>query len=120
MNPISPAQGFHAPRKVAQSSGQAPFVEKRKRRWGLTDLVTDPYNGKLKETLLWSNLGKASALFWFSWKCYYGTDSIELWAVVMLILTAHAVFSQFIMAKFGGSSTTTTATAEVTKTTRKE
>lgn len=97
-----------------------PFVEKRSRKWCLTDLVTDPYNGKLKETLLWSNLGKASALVWFSWKCYEGTDSVELWLVVMVVLTAHAMFSQFIGQKLGvqASTTTTTATAEVTATTK--
>lgn len=97
-----------------------PFVEKRGRRWCFTDLVTDPYSGKLKETLLWSNLGKASALYWLSWKCFHNTDTIELWALVLMVLTAHAAFSQFVTGKFGGASTTTTATAEVTTTKRKE
>lgn len=118
MNPITPAQGYHAQRNVSQST--KPFVEKRARRWCFLDLVTDSYNGKLKETLLWSNLGKASALVWFSWKCYHDTDSPELWLIVMVVLTAHAMFSQFLSAKLGigPTTTTTTATAEVTTTTK--
>ena len=91
------------------------FRERRLRKWCFVDLVTDPYSGKLRETLLWSNLGKASALFWFSRKCYLDTDTYELWLIVMVVLTAHAMFSQFIMSNLGGtSSTTTTATASVT------
>ena len=77
------------------------FTEKRVRRWCFTDLITDPVTGKLRETLLWSNAGKASALGWFSYKCYHGDDSIELWFIVMVILTAHAAFSQVVNAKFG-------------------
>lgn len=104
---------------IPSAENPKKFVERRARRWCVTDLVTDPYSGKLKETLLWSNLGKLSALVWFSWKCYHDKDSVELWLVVMVVLTAHAMFSQFIMTKFGGSATTTTtATAEVTTTTK--
>ena len=76
--------------------------ERRARRWCLTDLVTDPYSGKLKETLLWSNLGKLSALSWFSYKCYDGADSEWLWLIVMGVLTCHAAFSQLVSMKFGG------------------
>lgn len=91
------------------------------RRWCFMDLVTDPMTGKLKETLLWSNLGKLSALAWFSWKCYHDTDYAELWWIVMVVLTAHAIFSQFIMTKFNvpkDAVTTTTATAEVVTTSK--
>lgn len=77
-------------------------TDRRKRRWCFVDLITDPYSGKMKETLLWSNLGKLSALLWFSWKCYNDDDTIELWFVVMLVLTAHAAFSQVVSLKFGG------------------
>ena len=96
-----------------------PQKERRVRRWCVTDLVCDPYSGKLKETLLWSNAGKASALFWFSWKCYNDTDTADLWLIVMVVLTAHAMFSQFIMTKFGvaGGTTTTTTTASADVTT---
>lgn len=79
------------------------------RKWCFVDLVTDPASGKLRETLLWSNLGKVSALIWFSHKCYSGTDSPELWLIVMGVLTCHAAFSQFLMARGGVPP----ATAEV-------
>ena len=66
------------------------------------DLVTDPASGRLRETLLWSNLGKASALGWFSYACYKGTDTEVLWLIVMGVLTCHAAFSQFLTQKFVG------------------
>lgn len=94
--------------------------DRRARRWCFVDLVTDPQTGQLKETLLWSNAGKFSALVWFSWKCYNGDDTEMLWLIVMGILTAHAVFSQFIMSKLGikADTVTTTAAATVTTTTK--
>lgn len=79
-------------------------------RWCLMDLVCDPVTGKLKETLLWSNLGKLSALIWFSWKCYKGTDYSELWWCVMVVLTAHAAFSQLVMSRAGKLESSTTST----------
>ena len=82
------------------------------------DLICDPNSGKLKETSLWSNLGKLSALIWFSHKCYHDTDSPELWLIVMGVLTCHAAFSQFMLSRAGGGTTTTTATAEVVTTTK--
>lgn len=97
--------------------------DRRLRRWCVMDLVTDPISGTLKETLLYSNLGKVSALIWFSWKCYNDRDTEMLWLIVMGILTAHAVFSQFIMSKLGvkpDATVTTTATAEVVTTTKKK
>ena len=72
---------------------------KPERRWCFRDLVTDPVSGKLRETLLYSNLGKLAALLWFNWKCWKGTDSVELWLVVMGVLTCHAAFSQFVSSR---------------------
>ncbi len=91
------------------------------RRWCVMDLVTDPATGKLKETLLWSNLGKFSALVWFWWKCYSDLDQEWLWWIVLVVLTAHAAFSQLVMSRMGAKpegTTTTTATAEVVTTTK--
>ena len=85
------------------------------RKWCFMDLVCDPVTGKIKETLLWSNLGKLSALVWFSWKCYHDKDSEWMWWCVMLVLTAHAAFSQFVMSRAGGT-TTSTSTSSTTVT----
>lgn len=74
-------------------------VDRRVRRWCFMDLVTDPHTGKLRETLLWSNLGKAAALAWFSWHCYHGTDTDWLWAIVMGVLTAHELLSRYMTSK---------------------
>ena len=75
------------------------FVDRRVRRWCVMDLVTDPHSGKMRETLLWSNLGKATALVCFIYNVYSGTDSEWLWLVVMAVLTCHAAFSQYISTK---------------------
>lgn len=78
-----------------------PKIERRKRLWCVMDLVTDPVSGKLRETLFWSNMGKGSALGWFGWHCYKGTDTDTLWLIVMAVLTCHAAFSQWIISKAG-------------------
>jgi len=103
-----------------KGSEPKPFVERRARRWCLTDLFTDSRTGRMQESKMFSVLGKVSALVWFSWKCHLDKDSIELWLVVMVILTAHAAFTTLVSAKFGSGAqtTTTTATAEVVTTSR--
>jgi len=68
------------------------------------DMVTDPVSGRLRETLVFSVLGKTSALLWFSYECYLGHDSEWLWLIVMGVLTCHAAFSQFIVSKAGGNA----------------
>ena len=70
--------------------------DRRKPEWHFRDLFTDHRTGKLRETLLWSNVGKAAALFWFSWECYRGTDSEWLWLVVMGALVFHELVSRVI------------------------
>lgn len=39
------------------------FLEKRTRRWCITDLVTDHVTGKLRESACWSNIGKAAVVW---------------------------------------------------------
>lgn len=78
------------------------YTGQNRRKWPcLLDMVCDARTGKLRETLVFSVLGKVAALYWFSIKCYHDRDSWELWALVMCVLTAHAMFSQVISAKFG-------------------
>ncbi len=79
--------------------GNSSLVERRKRRWCFTDLVTEGKTGRLVEAKLWSNLGKASALGWFSWECYVARDTEWLWLIVMGILTAHEGFVRFLAAR---------------------
>ena len=77
----------------------------RRYEWHFRDLITDPTTGRLKETLVFSVSGKAAALGWFSYKCYYGDDTEWLWLIVMGVLTMHAAFSQFVTTRFGNAPT---------------
>ena len=87
--------GTRTNKTTTQRKKSFPTVERRKRLWCFTDLFANKA-GKLSEPLFWSNVGKFSALFWFSWKCAHGTDTIELWILVMAVLTAHAAFTKWI------------------------
>ena len=81
---------------------QKPKVDRRRRRWCVMDMVTDPVSGRLRETLVFSVLGKTSALCAFVWEVAQGVDSEWLWLIVMGVLTSHAAFSQFVVNKAGG------------------
>ena len=82
-----------------------PFVERRKRTFCITDLFTDSRTGRIQESKTFSVLGKTAALFWLCDKSYNGEDSIEFWVLVMVILTAHAMFTTIVSAKFGNAQT---------------
>jgi hypothetical protein len=87
---------------VMASSPKPRQIDRRKRRWCVMDMVTDPVSGKLRETLVFSVLGKTSALCCFIYEVAQGHDSEWLWLIVMGVLTCHAAFSQFIVSKAGG------------------
>ena len=78
--------------------------DRRKRKWCVMDMVTDARTGKLRETLVFSVLGKTAALCCFVWEVAEHRDSDWLWAIVMVVLTAHAAFSQVVSARFGGQA----------------
>ena len=98
-----------------------PFVERRGRRWCFTDLITDHKTGKMRETLFWSNIGKAAALGGFAYKVNAGTDTDTLWAIVMGVLTAHEIASRWLSQKLGitvGSTTTESIASSTTTVTK--
>lgn len=82
-----------------------PFVERRQRRWCFVDLFTDSRTGRMQESKTFSVLGKTAALFWLCDKSYNGEDTIEFWVLVMCVLTAHAMFTTIVSAKFGNAQT---------------
>ena len=79
--------------------GESP--DRRGRKWCVFDLITDHRSGKLRETLLWSNLGKLAALCAFAYRVRAGTDSEWLWAIVMGVLTAHELASRYLSQRLG-------------------
>lgn len=60
-------------------------------RWKLSDLVTDDKTGRLRETKLWSNIGKAAMTFGFLWVVLHGGSSEFLWATYGGVVVMHEV-----------------------------
>ncbi len=54
-----------------------PNPDRRARKWSLRDLITDWQTGKLRETLIWSNTGKAAMLYGFMYQLYH--DQLTEW-----------------------------------------
>lgn len=59
------------------------------RRWCFMDLVVDHQNGKLRETAVWSNVGKAVMTWGFVYTLLQGKGSEWLWVAYGAIVVAH-------------------------------
>ena len=64
-------------------------VERRERRWCFLDLVVDHRSGKLRETAVWSNVGKAAMTVAFLWVVYRGGSSEWLWLTYGGVVVFH-------------------------------
>lgn len=60
------------------------------RRWYVMDLVVDHKTGKLRESAVWSNVGKASMTWAFIHTVMGGHGSEWLWIAYGGIVVAHA------------------------------
>jgi len=60
-------------------------VARMTRRWCILDLVTDHQTGKLRETLVWSNIGKGAMT----------------WAFCFTVLEQRAAFDELLWLAFG-------------------
>ncbi len=60
------------------------------RKWCVMDLVVDHKTGKLRESAVWSNVGKASMTWAFIYTVWGGTGSEWLWIAYGGIVVAHA------------------------------
>ncbi len=60
------------------------------RRWCVMDLVVDHKTGKLRESAVWSNVGKASMTWAFIYTVMGGHGSEWLWIAYGGIVVAHA------------------------------
>lgn len=67
------------------------------RKWCLMDLVTDHQTGKLRETAVWSNIGKAAMTWAFVYTVFYakGTFSELLWVAYGSIVVAHELSARY-------------------------
>ena len=84
----------HKPQNVVKTT----IAERRAQRWHLVDLVSDHHSGKLRETLLWSNIGKLAMTVGFIYVILHGDNSEWLWVayggIVVLHETASRVLNQ--------------------------
>jgi hypothetical protein len=65
------------------------------RRWCIMDLVTDATTGRLRETAVWSNVGKLSMTWAFCYTIIAGTASEWLWIAYGGIVVAHEASARF-------------------------
>lgn len=65
------------------------------------DLVTDHQTGKLRETALWSNIGKAAMTWAFIYTVFYtkGSFSELLWVAYGSIVVAHEMGARYFNQK---------------------
>ena len=57
--------------------------------WHFMDLVTDHHTGKLRETAVWSNAGKAAMTWAFIFTVLHGNGSEWLWVAYGSIVVLH-------------------------------
>ena len=87
------------------------------RKWCFMDLVTDHQTGKLRESSLWSNVGKAAMTWAFCFVVYKGGSNEWLWVAYGSIVVLHDAASRFFNQKqqvLDGGTTTTSVTATQT------
>jgi len=63
--------------------------------WHWRDLFVDHQTGKLRETLIWSNLGKVGLSIWFGTDIYYRTATTDQAMVFASIVVLHELGSRF-------------------------
>ena len=73
--------------------------DRRARRWCVMDLVVDHQTGKLRETAVWSNIGKAAMTWAFVWVIYKGGTSESLWLAYGSIVVIHEAAARFFNQK---------------------
>ena len=69
--------------------------------WHFRDLVTDHQTGKLRETAVWSNVGKAAMTWGFVYTVFYakGAFSEALWIAYGAIVVAHEMGARYFNQK---------------------
>ena len=91
------------------------------RKWCLMDLVTDHATGKLRESSVWSNIGKAVMTWAFCFVVYKGGSNEGLWLAYGSIVVVHEAASRYLnqrqQALDGSAPATTTTSVTATQTT---
>jgi len=69
------------------------------RKWCVMDLVVDHKTGKLRETALWSNIGKAAMTWAFVYTVWAKQSSEWLWLAYGSIVVVHEATARFFNQK---------------------
>ncbi len=69
------------------------------RQWCIRDLFVDHKTGKLRETAVWSNIGKAAMTWAFCLTVYRGASTEWLWVTFGGIVVAHESVSRILNQK---------------------
>lgn len=63
--------------------------------WHWRDLFVDHKTGKLRETAMWSNVGKGMLTAWLGVDIYRGTATVELGTLYASIVVLHEMGARF-------------------------
>lgn len=69
------------------------------KQWHLRDLFTDERSGKLRETKVWSNIGKAVMTFAFVVVTWRGAGTEWLWLTYGMVVVLHELGSKMLNQK---------------------
>ena len=69
------------------------------KQWHLRDLFTDERSGKLRETKVWSNVGKAAMTFAFAVVTWRGAGTEWLWMTYGGVVVLHELGSKILAQK---------------------
>ena len=64
--------------------------------WNIRDLFVDHNTGRLRESKLWSNIGKGAMTVAFVWVIYKGGSSEWLWITYGTIVCGHEIATRFM------------------------
>lgn len=67
-----------------------------------SDLYTDPATGRISESKIWINVGKAVATWAFVYLILHGKAEEFVWWAYLLVITAHEAISRVVSWRFGG------------------
>ena len=73
--------------------------DRRQKKWKLADLVLDHQTGKLRETALWSNIGKAAMTWGFVYTVLHDKGSEWLWLAYGSIVVASEAVARVLNQK---------------------
>lgn len=68
----------------------------KQRQWHLRDLVTDDQTGRLRETKLWSNIGKAAMTIAFARATWAGAGTEWLWLTYGSVVVLHELGAKWL------------------------